>query len=385
MNRRVQWLGTGIAMLATGFVMHGCSGTAATSASTSSTTTIPLITPIVKSAAPAGFGGTPAAAANQIRPGSRIKPGNRTLSASDIDSRFFSSGPTDIYFILSEVDGIIGTLNSASGSCLTQTPVAYTLTPYGESVTMYGQCYYNNTSSYTGDPAYTQFGIKNNLVYFYSAAGVEHIAAIVTPLDANGNPVAVATETVTSPSASPVASSSPTIAVSPIASSYQVEIWISLGFEQRVNSTWDSGSYGVMHMVANSVTKAFELTVAGGGFGYCGAQLRSDGTNVYVTGSADMGTTCNATSSLCVLASDGTTTGTCGSTTTNFQLTALGRLGGATESPSSANNEQSGLTYGTSMYPGGTANIITLNGTSSDSLEMGPATPTTGVGQLSSQ
>ena len=89
--------------------------------------------------------------------------------------------------------------------------------------------------------------------------------------------------------------------------------------------------------------------------------------------SADIGSTCSATDTLCVLATDATTAGTCGSSLSTFSLTPLGRKGGT--GISQAN-------WGASDYPGSTLNTITLSGASGDSLYFGPLTHTDGVGNI---
>jgi hypothetical protein len=107
------------------------------------------------------------------------------------------------------------------------------------------------------------------------------------------------------------------------------------------------------------------MSVAGIGFGFCGAQLRSDGTNVYATGSEDMGATCQPVSSSCVLASDLATAGTCTSLMT-FTHPALGREAG-----------MGATTFAASLYP--SPPNLTLDGTMNDDLHFGPTAPTPGV------
>jgi hypothetical protein len=378
MKKNLKWIAVAGSIAVSIIVVHGCGK----SSSSGGGANIPYITPIVKSAAPSGFGGSNATSDFLKYTGTSKGQGpihTRTLSSSDINSRFFQPSPTDIYTILANIDGLIQSVNNGTGSCYTQTPVSFTVTPFGETVTMYAQCSYSQPAQYVGDPGFGQFGINNNLIYFYSATGLERIAAIITPLDASGNPIAVTTETITVPGASPNPGASPQIGISPLPSSYQAEVWIGLGYAQPQSPTgaWDSGSYGGMHLIANSVKKTFELTVAGSGFGYCGAQLRSDGTNVFITASADMSTTCGATDTACVLASDGITAATCGTSATTFSLVPMGRAGGATQTTT-------GQTYGASQYPGGSSDVIVLNGTTTDSLRFGPLTATAGTTPLQS-
>ncbi|MEY4510459.1 MAG: hypothetical protein RLZZ450_2581 [Pseudomonadota bacterium] len=137
-------------------------------------------------------------------------------------------------------------------------------------------------------------------------------------------------------------------------------------------SGFDSCSYGVMELHTEPVRRELVLSVAGIGFGYCGAQLKSDGVRVFGRDSLDMGTSCPATSDLCVLASDVTTPTVCSGDITTFSWPALGRK-------STVGTRQA---FGASLYPGGADNQITLDGTATDSLDLGPSAPADGVGTL---
>lgn len=302
------------------------------------TLTYPLVLPPVKAATPTGLGGGTLLSQDLKAP---LQP--LSLDLADFKSRFFSAGPTYIFSILQGVDDRISGYNErGSGvACTTQTPVKYTITPYGQSVDMYAQCYETLTASYTGDPAFIQWGqTSDGNFYLWSAFAAGWTAAIATPITGTTN--------------------------------HTVQIWTTVGQGNSTcgAGTWDGCSYTVMQITANQSTKSFEMTVAGSGVGYCGAQIASDGTNVYGKGSSDMGTTCNTTSDICVTAADVTATATCTTAQKTFALTPLGRKSGTGTSQS----------FGASDYPGGTGNTITLNGTSSDSLYFGPTTPTSGVG-----
>jgi hypothetical protein len=296
----------------------------------STTGNYPLISPPVKSAAPAGF---------QSR--------SRTLSTSEFSSRFFTTGPTSIFRILDSIDTRITDINSrvssSTSGCYTATPVNYTLSILGSSVDMYAQCYEILSGATATDPKLLQWGKKGDVFYLYEAVGAERVVAIATPITGTTN--------------------------------YRVQAWIAVGF---TNSTcaegqWDTCSYGVIQVDADSDAATFEMTVAGMGFGYCGAQLKSDGTNVYATGSTDMGSTCNAVDTLCVTAANVSTTGTCGSSLTTFALTPMGRK----LASGSGAGVAAVTTWAASLYPA-SANV-TLDGTSTDDLHFGITTPTTGV------
>jgi hypothetical protein len=313
----------------------------------------PLVKPPVVAATPSGFKSA-SLAASTVRSAALAGGG---LSASEFKARFFSTGPTDIFGILDGIDSRIGDINSqASGdkrsaACLSQTPVAYSITPWGQSVTMYAQCYESVTvpGPSTG-ASFVQWGQKDGVTYLYTAIGAEHVAVIATP-------------------------------IAGVADHYKVQAWIGLGYSNSGcgPGTWDGCSYGVMQLVADASAGEFEFTVAGVGFGYAGAQLKSNGATVYAAASTDMGTTCGAVDSLCVAASDLTTPGTCadGTALTTFDLPAIGREAVAGSDVPPIN----GGTFAASQYPASGANV-TLNGTASDALAFGPAAPTAGVGSF---
>jgi hypothetical protein len=201
------------------------------------------------------------------------------------------------------------------------------------------------TPSYTGDPAFIQFGVQNGVTYIYAANGAEWEAAILTPISGSTG-------------------------------QYSVQAWIGLGYANvpGCSSTWDGCSYAAMELLANQGTHTFELAVAGIGIGYCGAQLKSDGTNIWAQGSSDMGTVCQMTDTLCVLASDATTAGTCAPPLTSFALNPMGRE----SAPSTASMVVG--SWGPSNYPS-TPNVL-FNGTATDAIHFGPASPTLGVGNI---
>jgi len=311
---------------------------------------LPLVTPIVKAAAPAGLNGTHGSTAHYL---SRTGASSALLAAAEFKSRFFSgAGPTDVLgTLLPRLDTLITELNSRTASnppCASQTPVAYTISPFGQSVTLYAQCHEQGTPSFSGDPALVQFGVRDGVTYLYTANGVQWTAAIVTPTPGG------------------------------TAGQYRVQAWLGLGHGNAgttMCTTWDGCSYGAMALDADSSTGKFELAVAGIGLGYCGAQLKSDGSNIYAQGSTDMGTSCQPADSLCVAASDATTASTCAAPLTTFDLAALGRI----STPSTATLVVG--SWGVSLYPASPS--LTFNGTASDAIHFGPIAPTPGVGSLS--
>lgn len=136
---------------------------------------LPLITPPVKSATPAGLQTT------------RRLTSLRDLDPAEFKSRFFQAGPTYIFDILTSIDTRISEINtrtaSSTAACVTQDPVAYTITPFGQSVTMYGQCYEIFSGATTQDPKLMQFGVKDKVTYLYVAVGAAWVAAKATPVD----------------------------------------------------------------------------------------------------------------------------------------------------------------------------------------------------------
>jgi hypothetical protein len=396
----------------------------------------PLVTPPVRAAAPAGFGGTgsppsgfttqslrigrtqsdeefvfaradrPRFGEGPTAPSSVVAGGGfhlTSLASSDIRSRFFSAGPTNIYSLLGAIDdritGINGRAQTTKSPCLAQAPVPYTITPFGQSLTFYVQCYEEIGSSAPGDPGFVQFGMKDGVTYYYSAIGAGWTAAILTPtggassldggVDAEGGGPQRGSDVGTD--GSPSIGADGSVSVGSAGGAYVVKAWSGVGYLNAGGcgnkSGFDDCSYGVIEIQADSSQRTFEMAVAGIGFGYCGAQLKSDGTTVYGIGSPDMGTTCAAADTFCVAASDVTTAGVCDPSIMTFALPALGRMsstgpnaGGPGPGPGPGVDAGSSAAWAASQYPGGPANRIVLDGTTSDSLYFGPTSPTPGAG-----
>ena len=221
--------------------------------------------------------------------------------------------------------------------------------------------------------------MKDNVTYEYIEGSVGVLAAKITTLAPNSGAGAIP-----HPASPDAGANDPvdagvdagTDAGAAPAPQFIVEAWLTVGLNNATScgsmNGFDDCSYGVMHLIANTATGTFEMAVAGIGFGYCGAQLASDGTNIYGQGSLDMGMTCVTTEDLCVSASDISTTSTCSSALQTFALPPLGRV-----STTGPNN-----TWGASEYPGSATDQITLDGTTTDSLNFGPTAPTAGTGTL---
>jgi hypothetical protein len=294
---------------------------------------LPLVSPPVQEAAPTGL--LSADAGLDLL----------ELDPADIKSRFFEEGPTAIFNILKSIDGRIAGINemskSSTSKCLTQTPVLYAVTDPsdGSSWNLYAQCY-----QMIGDTDFIQFGTQDGVTYLYEAVGATHLAATLTPVEgAEGK--------------------------------YLVRVMMGVGYQNAAscsdNGLFSGCSYGLILIQADSEAKTFEMSVAGVGFGYCGARLRSDGTNLLITGSADMGETCVDESTSCLLADTLAAGGSCedGAPVSAFELPALGRKGFT---------DEGGTIFGAHAAPN-----ITLDGTHTDALGFGPFEPTEGLGEFS--
>ena len=301
-------------------LVAGCSS-GGTSAS------LPLIVPPVRAATPAGFDGATARVMADVE---------AMLSATDFRDRFFdpAGGPTNVFQILTSIDNRLDEVNHDPGRpCLDQETMVYTLSPFGQVVPFAAQCY-RTFDAGSGPPAFMQFGQHDGETDVFVTGGASRVAAR-------------------------------------IAADSQVDAWYGVGYTNDMcgtDGTFDGCSYAVTQIHADPTTHAFEMAVAGIGVGFCGIQIRSDGTSIYGRGSADMGMTCAEPASLCVSAADLTMPGACDAIST-FTLPALGREAGA-----------GAHEFGASSYPD-MPNIV-LDGTPTDSLGFGPTAPTPGVGDF---
>ena len=97
------------------------------------------------------------------------------------------------------------------------------------------------------------------------------------------------------------------------------------------------------------------MAVARQRLGFCGAQLRAEGSVLFSTGSVDMGTTCSATDTLCSSVNNTATTSGVNCTGVVYALSPLGR--GPYTGPS-------GTPLGGSAYANNTI-LLRANGTGS--------------------
>ncbi len=301
---------------------------------------LPLIKPPVEAAAPSGLGGLSAAVFLHSKSSSgHFK--TESIDPTEIESRFFNEdgGPTNLYGILEAVDGRIRGINQRKevfAECMNATltpPVAYNISATWATLPLfYASCSENFTGPVVTAAAFDQFALVRDLetntsaFYIYERGGDAIVAAKVD-MDSEGN---VTLE----------------------------QVWFSVGVINR------NGSHGVLQIKARPAIKEFEMVVAGSGVGFCGAQLRSiNGTVLNVTGSVDMGETCEAADSSCC---NGATlglllAGNCTGSASDFTLPPLGR--------------QNYTGQGASHYPGGVQNVVVLTVNTTDAVYFGPEAP----------
>jgi hypothetical protein len=284
---------------------------------------LPLITPPVRDVAPVGFGGLGSVSLKH-------KFGLQSLDPLAIKDRFFNgSGPTDLFGILEAVDDRIAGINArlANGelACVNNTPVAYEMPATWITIPDFlAQCVENFTETDT----FLQWGRSADGLTFYifNNIGDGHVAAQVVMDEETGEVI-------------------------------DENVWLSVGTINR------NGSHGVLRINAKPRLHLFEMTVAGSGVGFCGAQLKANATYMNVTGSLDMGTTCVDTDSSCCDTSADLTlvdSDKC-EDLSDFSLPALGRLNYST--------------FGASQYPGGVLNVVVLSANETDATFFGPSAP----------
>jgi len=277
--------------------------------------TVPYVTPPVKAACPPSLKGTGSMGFEA-----------QALDPSIIVDRFFNptGGPTNLFDLLASVDSRVQGINdrwSQFSGCIGNTPTSYSLgTAFASSPTFYAQC----AETWSGGSGFDQFAQVGDTTYLYVRGGDTIVAAQIVGNGTFGNV-------------------------------HSVRLWYSVGVQPPRN-----GSHGVVMVYAEPGTPVFEMSVAGVGIGFCGAQLKSDGTVMNVTGSAD-GPGCAPTDSACTSANDITTTATCNANVDSFSLPALGR--------------KMYSTFAASAYPGGALNTVTLTTTGNDDCFFGPSTP----------
>lgn len=283
---------------------------------------LPYLTPPVSNSTPSVF---IIDIANQNHKGFQTMQ----LSPDDVISRFFnpSGGPTNLFGILKAVDGRIEGINQrmAQFPCMNNKPMAKSIDTWGTNHTFYFQC----SDSWNGGAGFDQFGVINNTFYLYENGGETNVAAIVSGWNETHPPT-------------------------------MVRVWYSVGVLNR------NGSHAVVEILALPRIHTFEMTVAGSGIGYCGAQLKSNNITMNITGSADMGS-CNTVDSVCVSAQNIHHVTTCTGDVNEFSLPAIGRSSYNTTGPQC----QSNCVYGPSHY----GRQVHMRYQRPDSTDFGPERP----------
>ena len=194
----------------------------------------PLIVPALRAATPTG-----------------LRPPGQALSAASFKTEFLSgAGPTDVFNILGSIDSQVGEINQRSITpggqpCLSQAAVQDSVTPFGESLPFYAQCCLQGSSAH----GLLQFGQKDGKVYFYRSECMGSIAAILVP------PPGTDGGMLTSPDGG-------------ISDQYPVRAWVTGGRNNASScggdgGSFDCGSYGVVSLDAQPLSKEFEMAVAG--------------------------------------------------------------------------------------------------------------------------
>lgn len=299
---------------------------------------LPYVTPPVAGAAPTVF-----VIDINTQSAPRFQTQSRKFSVQTLDpqtliSRFFnpSGGPSNVFGILKDVDaqvrGINAQINTVYKKCMNNTPTAYTLSTWGLNTTFYAQCSQaGEIGNETHPLPFNQWAIKNKNYYLYSGGGESSVAAIIFNYNATGGPDSV-------------------------------RVWYSVGQINR------NGSHGVVEILAKPREATFEMTAAGGGLGFCGAQLKSNNITLNITGSEDNGATCTSPETLCVSAQNLNTAATCTGSVNQFTLRAIGRMRYNNTGQSVARIE------GPSKYP--SVPNVYLTGKGFDSTFFGPRVPT---------
>lgn len=289
---------------------------------------LPELRPSVESTAPEAF-----------------QPARRRALVSDmsfeaqIASRFFSGeGPTDVYSLLDSVDNRISELNlrSPGRSCMNLEPVQVELPRWpGENLTIFAHCYEE-----IDEDGFLMFGVRNGTAQLYSRIGATTLVAYARIAEGLFNESTACCYRVNGDLGEDCACvdgscMTPSCRTTPegwpesTARSYRnvssalvdVDIYFSVGVEMNASET---GSRGLMHLVARPSENTFQASVAGIGLGFCGAQFASDGASIRFVGSQDgVNGACQPKNETCVLAQDLGAPGDCAAV--GFSLAPLGR------------------------------------------------------------
>lgn len=282
---------------------------------------IPAIKPPVQDSVPSGL--------DEVVSSRRILDSGFTF-AGEVKSRFFSgNGPTNVYKMLSDIDGRTQSLNSRSNgdsqhNCLTLDPVEIEINNWAgdENITLWIQCY-----EQLGDNLFIMFGRKDDKVYLYERGLATTATAIITlnppdhskefpccyQVNGGGSDCTCYVGDICKLTSNGVANSgncrtkdsnsydtgSSTGTLTGNSTLAEVNLYFSVG------AGWDSetetGSRGLMHLVATPQNGYFQASVAGIGLGFCGVQFASNGNKMLFIGSQDgVGGGCKDVNSTCV-------------------------------------------------------------------------------------
>jgi hypothetical protein len=312
-----------------------------------------------------------------------------------VRDRFFSgTGPTSIYDMLGRVDIRTREINQRATSikdrpCMASTPVQVDINGWpGESLKAWIQCY-----EQLSETLFIMFGMKDDILYLYESDQMVTIMAYVHLLPRDntsneypccyqingggndcscvdgecklgdtidgGNCRTIPESWPTSTFNSSFLQENPSTALEQV----DVDIYFSVGAAYIVNQT---GSRGLMHLVANPKAGRIQATAAGLGLGFCGVELASDGSNLYIKGSQDgVGGTCEAVDDICV---SGDLENELSGNECDGIVSSIGLLGRKSTSNYKGNLDIS--SWHESEYPGGVLNNVDID----NGISFGPRT-----------
>ncbi len=233
---------------------------------------------------------------------------------TELKSRLFSAGPTDFQDRLSSIDSRLNELEERGADCADKDAKAWTV-PVGSTgiplTTMYFQCY----DSVTGP------GVSDYKIYFGKKDGYWYLAELQIndnfTSGTDGEPPTMAVLSKVADDATSVEAYQ--ITVENNAGSYYATI-------TQILADKTAGTFEVS--TASSATDGQVLSPGANMTGLgCGVQMKTDGTNIYGSGSFSQASTCAAAATPCVLASNFDSAGASCSGINSFSSLAMTRAG----------------------------------------------------------
>jgi hypothetical protein len=232
---------------------------------------------------------------------------------TELKTRLFSAGPTDFQYRLSSIDGRMNELEERAGSCEDEDAKAWSV-PVGSTgiplTTMYFQCYTNVTGP----------GVSDYKIYFGKKGGYWYLAE----LQINDNFESNDGEPPTMGVLAKIADDSTSV------EAYQITVEkVSSSYYATITQILADKTGGIFEVSSASTADSTQVLSPGAnmtGLG-CGIQMKTDGTNIYGSGSFSQAATCAATATPCVLASNFDTTGASCSGINTFSTVAMTRAG----------------------------------------------------------